>query len=108
MSGTEPIPYMRLTSDVRPPAPRVRRGMTIDQVREIWLIRSETKTKALMAKYEKQRREAPSGYGREKFAIYGLYRQRAADAKRRLAVDLLEKAGLEVTPATIRKVTERR
>jgi hypothetical protein len=105
MSEYQPVPYMRLTSDSSSLAPRVKRGMTMDQVREIWRIRSEAKTKQTMAKYEKQRIGAPTGYGREKFGTYGQYQSRVAREKVRLAAKLLESAGLEVNDGTISKVT---
>ncbi len=84
---------------------RVRRGMTIDEVREIWLPRAETKARAIMDSFYAQRDRAGGSYGHEGLGVYGDYKERAAREKVRLAVRLLEKAGLEVSYATIRKVT---
>ena len=84
---------------------RVRRGMTIEEVREIWLPRSETKTKQIMGAYDARRRNDGGGYGHEGLGVYGTYKERVAREKVRLAVYLLQKAGLEVSYQTIRKVT---
>lgn len=79
--------------------------MTIDQVREIWRLRAEAKTKAIMDAYRARRNESGGGYGHEGLGVYGIYQERAAREKVRLAVRLLEKAGLEVSYNTIRTVT---
>jgi hypothetical protein len=101
MLQDEPVPYMRLTSE-RNPAPRVMRGMTFEQVREIWRERSGVKTKEIMDKYTKQR--AGSSGGREGFGIYGQFQSRAAREKIRLAERLLKSAGLPFDDAAIRKL----
>jgi hypothetical protein len=79
--------------------------MTIDEVRQIWLLRAEAKTKAIMDSYYARREASGGGYGHEGLGVYGIYQERAAREKVRLAAKLLEKAGLEVSDATIRKVT---
>ncbi|MDB5321950.1 MAG: hypothetical protein JWN40_3581 [Phycisphaerales bacterium] len=104
MSDNEPVPYMRLTSDVRSLARRVKRGMTIEQVREIWRERSEAKTKEIMEKYYKQR---PFSGGREGLGIYGQFQSRAATEKVRLAERLAKSVGLPLNDATIRKIMRR-
>lgn len=80
---------------------RVRPGMSVEDVRRVWLPRAEAKTRAIMDKH----RALGSGYGREGLGVYGIYQERAAREKVRLAVKLLEQAGLEVTFGTIHKVT---
>lgn len=84
---------------------RVKRGMTIAEVRHIWLARSEAKTKTIMGRYYGRRQESPGGFGHEGLGVHGDYQQRVACEKVRLAVTILEKAGIQVTCATIRKVT---
>lgn len=81
---------------------RVAKGMTLEQVREIWQVRSAAKTKAIIDSYYAQRRG--SG-GREGLGIYGIHQERAAREKVRLAVRLLTSAGLDVSYSIIRKVT---
>lgn len=81
---------------------RVRKGMSIDEVRQVWLPLAETKTKEIISKYYAQR---PYSGGREGLAIYGKFKERAAREKVRLAVRLLQQAGVEVTYTTISKVT---
>lgn len=75
---------------------RVRRGMTIDQVRQIWLPRAESKVKTILDSYYARREKSGGGYGHEGLGVYGIYQERAAREKVRLAARLLEKAGLEV------------
>lgn len=104
MSDDEAIPYMRLTSDPRPGVPRVKRGMTIEQVREIWRVRADAKTKEIMDKYYTER---PFSGGREGLGIYGQFQSRAAREKVRLAERLIKSAGLPSDDATIRKVMRR-
>lgn len=104
MDSNQPVPYMRLTTD-RVPVLRVKRGMSIDQVREIWRMRSEAKTKAIMDKYTKQK--AGRSGGREGLGIYAQFQSRAAREKVRLAEQLLKSAGLPIDDATIRKVMRR-
>jgi hypothetical protein len=84
---------------------RVRRGMTIEEVRGIWVPRAEAKARAIMDSFYAQRDRAGGSYGHEGLGVYGDFKERAAREKVRLAVRLLEKAGLEVSYATIRKVT---
>lgn len=81
---------------------RIRKGMAINEVREIWLERSETKSKAILDSY---RRQHTSSAGREGLGIYGRFQQRVAREKVRLAAHLLERAGHDVTESSIRKVT---
>ena len=100
MNENQPVPYMRLTTERRSLAPRVKRGMTIEQVRNIWRVRSEAKTKEIMGKYKRH----GSGAGHEGLAVYGQYQSRAAREKWRLAEKLLQSAGLPVDDATMRKV----
>lgn len=79
--------------------------MTLDEVREIWVPRAEAKAKAIFDSYYAQREKSGGGYGHEGLGVYGIFQERAAREKVRLAAHLLEKAGLEVSCATIRKVT---
>jgi hypothetical protein len=104
MKTDQPVPYMRFTSDTSSLAPRVKRGMTIEQVREIWIVRAEAKTKEIMGKYAKRKL---SGGGREGLGIYGQFQSRTAREKVRLAEKLLKSAGLQTDDATIRKVMRR-
>jgi len=84
---------------------RVRRGMSIEEVRQIWLPRAEAKTEAILNGFYTKRRSSGRGSAREGFGVYGQHQSRAAREKVRLAIKLLEGAGLEVSHATIRKVT---
>lgn len=104
MNDNQRVPYMRLTSDPRPAAPRARRGMTIEQVREIWLVRSQAIETKIMAAYKKQWQ---GGAGREGLGIYGRYASRVASETARLAERLLASAGLPTDEATIRKLRRR-
>lgn len=104
MDSNQPVPYMRLTTD-RVPVLRVKRGMSIDHVREIWRMRSEAKTKEIMDRYTKQK--AGRSGGREGLGVYGQFKARAACEKLRLAERLLESAGLPTDDATIRQVMRR-
>lgn len=81
---------------------RVTKGMTVEEVRAIWLERSEAKTKAILDSYHRQH---ATSAGREGLGIYGRFQKRVAREKVRLAVRLLEQAGHEVTESSIRKVT---
>lgn len=54
MIPNKPVPHMRLTTNPRPTPPKVRRGKSMEQVRGIWRVRSEAKTKEIMDKYTKQ------------------------------------------------------
>src|SRR2546421_7091786 len=101
MDPNQVVPYMRLSTD-RPPVPRVKRGMNIDQVREIWRIRSEAKTKEIMDKYTKQK--AGRSGGREGLGIYGQFQSRASRETRRLAERLLTSAGFPTDDATVRRL----
>jgi hypothetical protein len=101
MDLNQPVPYMRLATD-RVPAPKVKHGMNIDQVREIWRMRSEAKTKEIMDKYAKQK--AGRSGGREGLGIYGQFQSRASREKRRLAERLLTSAGLPTDDATVRRL----
>src|SRR5687768_12619187 len=105
MNANQTVPYMRLTTDRTPTRPRVTRGMTIDQVREMWRIRAEAKTKEIMGKYYEQ--EAGRSGGRAGLGIYGRFQSRAAREKERLAERLLKSAGLPTDDATIGKVMRR-
>lgn len=100
----QPIPFMKLTTD-RNPVSRVTRGMSIDQVREIWRMRSEAKTKEIMTEYTKQK--AGRSGGREGLGIYRQFQSRAAREKVRLAERLLKSAGLPTDDTTIRKLIRR-
>jgi hypothetical protein len=102
MDTNGPIPYMRLTTDRRPAAPRVKRGMTLDEVREVWRVRSDAKSKAIMDSYARQK--AGGSGGRAGLGIYGVFQSRAADERRRLAERLLKSAGLPTDQTTIRKL----
>ncbi len=84
---------------------RVRPGMSIEEVRQVWFSRAEARTKAIMDKYYASRAEHGGGYGHEGLGVYGIYQERAAREKVRLAVKLLEQARLEVAFRTIQKVT---
>jgi len=81
---------------------RVRKGMSVDEVRQIWQPLAEAKTKEIISNYYAQR---PYSGGREGLGIYGKFQERAAREKVRLAVRLLQQAGVEVTYTTISKVT---
>ncbi len=81
---------------------RVKKGITLEEVRQIWLPRAEAKTKAIIDSYYVQR---PHSGGREGLGIYGRFQERAAREKVRLAVKLLQQAGLDVTVTMISKVT---
>jgi DNA invertase Pin-like site-specific DNA recombinase len=81
---------------------RVKKGMSIDEVRQVWLPLAEAKTKEIIGKYYAQR---PYSGGREGLGVYGKFQERAAREKVRLAVRLLQQAGVEVTYTTISKVT---
>ena len=104
MDSNQPVPYMRLTTD-KVPVLRVRRGMSFDEVREIWRARSEAKAKAIMEKYTKQK--AGRSGGREGLGIYGQFQSRAAREKLRLAEQLLKSAGLPTDDVTLRKLMRR-
>ena len=104
MDSNQPVPHMRLTTD-SVPVLKVKRGMSIDQVREIWRMRSDAKTKEIMDKYTKQK--AGRSGGREGLGIYGQFQSRAAREKVRLAERLLKSAGLPTDDATVRKVMRR-
>ena len=81
---------------------RVKKGMSIEEVRQVWLPRAEAKTKAIIDSYYAQR---PYSGGREGLGIYGRFKERATREKVRMAVRLLQQAGLEVTVTMISKVT---
>lgn len=83
---------------------RVKRGMLLEEVREIWRLRADTKTKAIMEKYYSLPGRG-AGAGSEGLGVYSIYKERAARDKVRLAACLLEKAGLPVSYSSIRKVT---
>lgn len=102
MIPDERLPYMRLTTDPRPAPPKVKRGMSMEQIREIWRVRSEAKTKEIMDRYTKQK--AGRSGGREGLGIYGQFQSRAATEKVRLAERLLKSAGLPTDDTTIRKL----
>lgn len=104
MDLNQPVSYMGLTT-ARVPVPKVKRGMSIEEVREIWRIRSEAKTKEIMDKYTKQK--AGRNGGREGLGIYGQFQSRAAREKVRLAERLLKSAGLPTDDTTIRKLMRR-
>ena len=106
MDANQPVPYMRLTSDPSSSPPRVKRGMTMEQVREIWVVRAEAINRDVMGKYAKQRREHGSG-GREGLGIYGQFQSRVKRKKEELAERLLRSAGLPTDDATIGKVMRR-
>ncbi len=79
--------------------------MTIDEVREIWRVLAEAKAKTVMETYYAKREESEGGFDHEGLGVYGLYHERAARKKVRLAAQLLKKAGLEVCYESIRKLT---
>jgi hypothetical protein len=79
--------------------------MSLEQIREIWRMRAEAKTKEIMGKYTKQK--AGRSGGRDGLGIYGQYQSRAAREKLRLAERLLKSAGLPTDDATVRKVMRR-
>ena len=103
MNSNQAFP-LRLTTD-NVPLVRVKSGMTLEQVRGIWQIRAEAKTKEIMDKYVKQK--AGRSGGREGLGIYGQFQSRAARERVRLAERLLKSAGLSTDDATIRKLTRR-
>lgn len=84
---------------------RARRGLTVEEVRQLWLPRAEAKTKAIMDSYYASRDSSGGGYGHEGLGVYGTYQERAAREKVRLAAKLLRQANIEVTYSTIHKVT---
>lgn len=79
--------------------------MTIDEVRQIWKPRADAKTKAIMDRYDARRGPSGAGHGCEGLGVYGSYQENAAREKVRLAVKLLDQAGLAVSYESIRKVT---
>jgi len=79
--------------------------MTIEEVRQIWLPRAQAVEKKIMDTYRTRRDAAGGGYGHEGLGVHGIYKERAAREKVRMAVRLLEGAGLEVSHQTVRKVT---
>ncbi len=81
---------------------KVKKGMSIEEVRRVWRPLAEAKTKAIIDKYYAQR---PYSGGREGLGIYGQFQERAAREKVRLAVRLLRQAGLHVALTTISRVT---
>ena len=81
---------------------KARKGMSVEEVREVWLPLAEAKVRAIIDSYYAQR--AYSGR-REGLGIYGKFQERAAREKVRLAVRLLQQAGLEATVTMISKVT---
>lgn len=81
---------------------RTKKGMSVEDLRQVWLPLAEGKTKEIIGKYYAQR---PHSGGREGLGIYGRFQERAAREKVRLAVRLLQQAGLQVTLTTINKVT---
>ena len=81
---------------------RVKKGMSVEELRQVWLPLAEAKTKAIIGKYYAQR---PYSGGREGLGIYGKFQERAAREKVRLAVRLLQQTGLEVTFTMISRVT---
>jgi hypothetical protein len=80
--------------------------MSLEEVRRIWVAQAEEKTKEIFDKY-RERRDQAGGYGHEGLGVYGIYQERAARERMRLAVKLLGQAGLEITPAIVRKLTGR-
>jgi len=76
--------------------------MSAEEVREVWLPLAEAKAKAIIDSYYAQR---PYSGGREGLGIYGKFQERAAREKVRLAVRLLQQAGLEVTVTMISRIT---
>ena len=82
---------------------KVTKGMSIEELRQVWLPLAETKTKAIIDSYYAQR---PYSGDREGLGIYGKFQERAAREKVRLAVRLLKQACLEVTMSAINKVTK--
>ncbi len=84
---------------------RVKPGMSIEEIRQVWLARSDVKSEEIMSKY-RERRDRDGGYGHEGLGVYGDYQERVAREKVRLAVKLLRQAEIEVTYGTIHKVTK--
>lgn len=105
MSAEGETPYPRLTLDQGPIAVKVRKGMTLEEVREIWRVQSEARTKEIMDKYYQQK--AGRSGGREGLGIYSRFQSRAALEKERLAERLLKSAGLPTDEGTIRRVMRR-
>lgn len=83
---------------------RAKKGMTVDQVREIWAIRAQEKEDAIWAKYNAYKASYPS-FGRSGLSVWEGYKARAMKVRVTTAVSLLRAAGLEITCATIRKIT---
>ena len=81
---------------------KVKKGMSIEEVRQVWLPLAQAKSQEFMDKY--YARSEHSG-GREGLGVYGLSKERAAREKVRLAVKLLKQAGLEITFSSIGRVT---
>ena len=105
MDESNTVPFMQIASASRPAQPRVRRGMSTDEIREVWRARAEAKSKEIMDKFYAQRR---GGDSRESFGIFGRFKSRAAAAKIRLAEQLVKSAGLPLDEATIRKIMRSR
>lgn len=84
---------------------RVHHGMTIDEVREVWLPRAEAKSQAILDKFYARRQNSGGGFGHEGLGVFGMYQERVAREKVRLAARLLAQAGLDVSYGTIHKVT---
>jgi hypothetical protein len=83
---------------------RAKKGMTVDQVRELWAVRAKEKEDTIWAKYNAYRSSYPS-FGRSGLSVYEGYKARVTKARVVTAVSLLNGAGLEVSCTMIRKVT---
>ena len=84
---------------------RVKKGMSINEIRQIWRPRAQAKAEAIMNSYHAQHERSGGGFGHEGLGVYGIYQVRVAREKVRLAAKLLGQAGLEVSCGAIRKVT---
>jgi hypothetical protein len=83
---------------------RAKKGMTLDQVRELWAINAKAKEDAIMAKYHAMKQNYPS-FGRAGLSVWEGYRDRVTEAKVQMGVSLLQQAGFPVTCAMIDRVT---
>jgi hypothetical protein len=82
--------------------PQARRGMPLEELRQVWQLNAKAKEKEIMDRYYAQRR---SDGGREGLAIWERYARRVRREKILLAAKLLRKAGFEVSYATIGHIT---
>ncbi len=104
MDSDSSAPYLK-PATYKPKAPRFTRGMTFEQVRELWRERADRKTEEIMAKYHDQK--AGRSGGREGLGICGQFQSRAAREKQKLAERMLKSAGLPTDEENVRKLMRR-